>query len=141
MRRVTAITEKKPYVVEISTEEHRWTADEPPSKGGEDVGPSPFELLLSAVGACMMITARMYAERKSWPLDSMKADLEYSRIRAEDCDDCGSKTGFISQITIRMSLQGNLDESQRQRIFEIAGRCPVKRSLEGEVKIRSQLQD
>jgi putative redox protein len=139
MRRVKAVSEKEPYVVEISTEKHHWNADEPPDLGGRDAGPSPYELLLGSVGACMMITARMYAARKGWPIQSMSVELDFSRVRAEECEDCESEKGLISQIGIQMSLEGDLDRAQRQRVFEIAGKCPVKRTLEGEVKIRSEL--
>ena len=139
MRKVTAVSGKRPYVVEISSGKHQWNADEPPDLGGEDAGPSPYELLLGAVGACMMITSRMYAERKGWPLKSISVELDFSRVKAEECEDCESEKGLVSQIGIQMSLQGDLDEAQKRRIFEIAGKCPVKRTLEGEVKIRSEL--
>jgi len=139
MRKVTAISEKEPYVVEVSNGKHQWNVDEPPDLGGQDAGPSPYELLLGSVGACMLITARMYAARKSWPIQSMRVELDFSRVRAEECEDCESQKGLISQIGIRMSLEGDLDEAQKQRVFEIAGKCPVKRTLEGEVKIRSEL--
>jgi putative redox protein len=140
MRKVKAVSSKKPYAVEITTDQHHWNADEPPDRGGGDIGPSPNELLLSAVGACMAITARMYAERKGWPLDLVQVELDYSRVRAEECDDCETEKGFVSVLQIDFSLQGDLDEAQKQRVLEIAGRCPVKRTLEGEVKVKSRLQ-
>jgi putative redox protein len=136
---VRAVSRKEPYLVELSTDEHNWVADEPEENGGGCTGPKPFELLLSAVGACMAITARMYAKRKNWPLDSIGVELDHSRLRAEDCDGCQTEQGFVSLIEIRLKIEGDLDHSQRERIAEIAGRCPVKRSLEGEVKIRSEL--
>jgi putative redox protein len=139
MRKVTAISEKEPYAVEIMTEKHHWEADEPRDLGGDDQGPSPYELLLSGVGACAAITARMYAQRKGWPLDSIRVELEHSKIRAEDCADCKTKKGPVSMISIRISVTGDLDDRQRRRIFEIAGKCPVKRTLEGEIKISSEL--
>ena len=139
MRKVTAISEKEPYAVEILTEKHQWDADEPQEVGGGDQGPSPYELLLSAVAACTAITARMYAQRKGWPLRSIRVDLEHSKIRAEDCADCQTKKGPVSVISIRVFLAGDLDDEQRRRIFEIAGKCPVKRTLEGEIKVRSEL--
>lgn len=139
MRKVTAVSDKQSYVVRISTDTHQWSADEPPSLGGSDAGPSPHELLLSGLGACTVITSRMYAERKGWPLEAIKVELEYTRVRAEDCSDCETEQGFVAQIGIQISVEGDLDDTQRRRIFEIAGKCPVKRTLEGEVKVRSEL--
>ena len=139
MRKVTAVSDKKSYVVEIDTDKHQWIADEPPNLGGTDAGPAPYELLLSGVAACTAITSRMYAERKGWPLESIRVEVEYSRVRAEECADCETEKGFVSQIGIQISLEGALDNTQRQRIFEIAGKCPVKRTLEGEVRVMSKL--
>jgi len=139
LKRVTAISDKEPYVVRISTGKHQWNADEPLDLGGRDEGPSAYELLLSGVGACTAITARMYAQRKGWPLKSIRVQLEHSRVRAEECPDCSTEKGFVSVITIQISLEGDLDSAQRERIFQIAGKCPVKRTLEGETKVASEL--
>ena len=141
MREVSVVSRKEPYAVEISTIEHNWLADEPAELGGMDAGPSPYELLLGAVGACMTITARMYAKRKGWPLETVRVELDFSKLRAEDCNDCQTEKGPVSLIGIRLRLEGDLDQSQRDRIAEIASRCPVKRSLEGEIKIRSELME
>lgn len=141
MEKVAVVSERDPYVVEIRTSKHHWVADEPSDHGGSDEGPTPYELLLSAVGACTAITARMYAQRKGWPLESIRVELEHSRVRAEDCTDCQTERGYVSQIALQVSVEGNLDSFQQQRIFEIAGKCPVKRTLEGEIRIRSELLD
>jgi putative redox protein len=118
---------------------HRLTADEPRDAGGDDAGPNPYELLLSALGACTAMTVRMYAQRKGWPLESIEVALQHERIHAEDCANCDTREGFLDQITKNMSLYGPLDANQRLRLVEIAERCPVQRTLEHEVHIQSRL--
>ena len=140
MQKVTVKSQPQPYTVTITNSRHRWIADEPPDKGGADAGPSPFEMLLSSVGACVAITVQMYAGRKNWPLEGVVIDLEHSKIQAEDCDDCETETGKISEIKLSPALEGSLSEKQKERIFQIAGRCPVKRSLEAEIMFRSELK-
>lgn len=139
MQKVTVRSEPEPYSVSISNSRHSWSGDEPEHKGGADTGPSPYELLLSSIGACIVITARMYARRKGWPLDGVSLELEHTRIQARDCPDCETERGQISEIKLHLHLQGALSQEQRERIFEIAGRCPVKRTLEAEIKFRSEL--
>jgi putative redox protein len=87
----------------------------------------------------MVITAQMYARRKQWLLESVRVVAQYARIKAEDCPDCKTAKGFLSEITLHMDLSGDLAVEQKERILEIAGRCPVKRALEGEIKFRAQL--
>ena len=140
MQKVTVKSQLQPYTVTITNSRHSWIADEPPEKGGADAGPSPFEMLLSSIGACVAITVQMYAGRKGWPLEGVVIDLEHSKIQAADCDDCETETGKISEIKLSLNLEGDLSEEQKERIFQIAGRCPVKRSLEAEIKFRSELK-
>jgi uncharacterized OsmC-like protein len=123
----------------IEIREHRLTADEPSDAGGTDLGPNPYELLLSALGACTAMTVRLYAQRKGWPLEAVQVDLHHERIHAEDCAECDTREGFLDKITKHLTFSGPLDADQRLRLAEIAERCPVQRTLQREVRIEQRL--
>jgi uncharacterized OsmC-like protein len=114
-------------------------ADEPASLGGTDAGPDPYDYLLAALGSCTTITVRMYADRKGWPLESVTVRLGHGRIHAKDCEECETQDRRIYHITLELELRGPLDEPQRRRLLEIAGKCPVHRTLTSEVKIDTDL--
>jgi putative redox protein len=114
-------------------------ADEPREAGGGDAGPTPYELLLSALGACTSMTLLLYARRKNIPLNKVVIELEDSRIHADDCLDCETKGGHITEIRRQIRLEGPLNEQQRARLLEIAQKCPVHRTLTSEIKIRDLL--
>jgi len=118
---------------------HLLRADEPPSVGGTDTGPTPYDFLLAGLGACKAMTMRMYAERKGFALEKARVTLSHDRIHAEDCADCETETGSIDRIQTRISLEGDLDAETRHRIFEIAEKCPVHRTLMSEMKIKAEL--
>ena len=118
----------------ITAGRHRLTADEPVPIG-EDTGPTPYDLLLASLGACTSMTVRMYAQRKQWPLAGVSVSLRHSRIHAADCADCETHVGKIDRIGRIIRLDGDLDEQQRRRLFEIADRCPVHRTLRSEIVI------
>ena len=122
---------------EIRVGEHRLIADEPAEVGGLDSGPGPYDLLLAALGACTAMTLRLYAERKALPLDSVTVRLTHSKIYAADCANCNTKEGMLDRIDRAISLSGNLDDSQRARLMEIADKCPVHRTLTSEAEIRT----
>jgi putative redox protein len=125
---------------DISVRDHRLVADEPPGvSGGADRGPDPYELLLASLGACTAITLRLYAERKGWGLEDAEVRLRHRRVHADDCADCETKTGFVDSIEVEVTLHGALDAAQRERLLQIAGRCPVNRTLQSEIKIRERL--
>ena len=117
---------------------HFLRADEPAKYGGSDLGPTPYDLLLMSLGACTSMTLRMYANRKKLPLEDVEVRLLHERVHAEDCIDCERK---IERITRRIRLVGDLSAEQRQRLLEIADRCPVHRTLENDPHIVTELDD
>jgi putative redox protein len=118
---------------------HRLTADEPVAAGGADAGPTPYDYLLIALGACTSMTLRLYADRKSLPLERIAVRLRHDKIHAADCADCETKEGKLDRIRREIELVGPLDEAQRGRLLEIADRCPVHRTLESEVRVETRL--
>jgi uncharacterized OsmC-like protein len=122
------------YTQQITARHHRLVADEP-RPIGDDAGPTPYDLLLAALGACTSMTVRMYADRKGWPLERVRVTLRHSRIHAEDCTDCETTKGWIDHIDRDIELTGDLDDTQRQRLLQIAERCPVHQTLTSEVHI------
>ncbi|MEM7165437.1 MAG: bifunctional alpha/beta hydrolase/OsmC family protein [Planctomycetota bacterium] len=123
------------YQQRVRTAEHEWLADEPVSVGGAGTGPTPYDLLLAALGTCTNMTLRMYANRKQWPLTRTWTQLRIEKIHAKDCAECETETGKIDRISIDLRLEGDLDSDQRARLLEIAHRCPVHRTLKNEKQI------
>lgn len=126
------------FAQEIVVGPHRLTADEPIEAGGKDSGPSPYDLLLAALGSCTSMTVSMYARLKKWPLESVTVNLRHSKIHATDCRDCETKEGKIDRIEREIHLVGNLDAEQQKRLLEIADKCPVHRTLESEIDIQTR---
>jgi putative redox protein len=122
----------------IVSGKHRWIADEPVPIG-TDTGPSPYELLLGALGACTSMTLRLYAQRKGMDLQRIRVTLRHSRIHAEDCSDCETKEGLLDRIDREIELSGNLNEAQKLQLLEIAKRCPVHRTLNSEINIQTSV--
>jgi putative redox protein len=118
---------------------HVLTADEPERLGGTDTGPTPYDLLMASLGSCISMTLRLYARRKQWPLKDVEVRLFHDRIHARDCADCETKEGRVDQVTVELAVSGPLRDDQRERLLEIAGKCPVHRTLTREIKIRKKL--
>lgn len=124
----------------VTAGRHSSIADEPVDYGGDDAGPSPYDLLLSGLGACTAMTMQMYADRKGWPLEHVSVRLEHERVHASDCKECPQTEGKVERIIKRVTLKGDLDEAQRERILEIADRCPVHRTLHGHPTIVTRFE-
>ncbi|MGA7072421.1 alpha/beta fold hydrolase [Bradyrhizobium sp.] len=120
---------------------HRMLADEPVPSGGDDTGLGPYDFLLAGLGACTSMTMRLYADRKSLPLERTTVTLRHSKIHAEDCAECETKAGMLDQIDRVIAMEGPLDAEQRKRLMEIADKCPVHRTLTSEVRILSRAAD
>ena len=116
---------------------HRLIADEPTGVGGLDSGLGPYELLLASLGACTAMTLRLYADRKHLPLTGAQVRLRHSRIHAEDCAECETKSGMLDHIERVITLEGDLNDDQRSRLMEIADKCPVHLTLKSEIDIRT----
>jgi uncharacterized OsmC-like protein/alpha/beta superfamily hydrolase len=138
---VTARTSAGAFRTEIRLGVHSILADEPTAVGGENLGPTPYDLLASALGACSTMTLRMYADRKQWPLEEAVVTLKHSRVHEEDEERCETQDARLDRLDRDLKLIGPLSSDQRQRLLEIADRCPVHRTLSAGVRIATQLED
>ncbi|GAB5468188.1 MAG: bifunctional alpha/beta hydrolase/OsmC family protein [Rhodospirillales bacterium] len=128
------------FLQEVTLGRHHLLADEPRDIGGLDAGPGPYDLLLAGLGACTAMTIRMYADRKEIALESVSVLLTHDRIHAQDCAECETREGRIDRIRRRISFSGALDEATRQKLLEIADKCPVHRTLTHEVVIETEAE-
>lgn len=131
--------EPGPFTQAICTDRHTWGADEPRALGGADTGPTPYDLLLSSLGACTAMTVRMYARRKKLALERVRVELRHEKVHIDDCENGNSGTRKLDQIHRVVFLQGPLDAAARQRLVEIADRCPVHQTLRAKVEIKTEL--
>ena len=127
--------------VEVTSGRHRFVSDEPIGVG-DDAGPDPYALLLSALGACKVMTVQMYARRKGWSLEDVQVDLDTRKVHAKDCEDCESDPDArVDIIECQISFSGDLTPEQIARLTEISKRCPVHRTLTSETKIRTTVKE
>ena len=139
--RVVVRTGWEHYYTEVVASGHRLTVDEPESVGGTDRGGTPYDLLLGALGSCTSITLRMYADRKSWPLEEIVVRLSHAKIHASHCETCETAEGKVDRIEREIELTGDLSDEQRARLLEIADRCPVHRTLHSEILVETRLHE
>ena len=136
---VTVVRTEDTYRTEIISNGFPLIADEPTSVGGSNTGPTPYDYLLTALGACTSMTLRMYADRKGWPLQAVEVRLTHQKLHTKDCVACETPKGFVDHVERRVKLEGPLDDEQRARLLEIADKCPVHKTLHGEVLVDTQL--
>jgi uncharacterized OsmC-like protein len=139
MSEVTVQGSAAGFAQTITAGRHYFNSDEPIDAGGADSGPSPYDLLLSALGSCTSMTLGVYARRKQWPLESVTVWLRHSRVYATDCAECETKEGLLDRIEVEIQLVGKLTEEQRIKLLEISNKCPVHRTLVHEINIQTRL--
>ena len=127
------------FTQDVILGKHTLTADEPVEAGGNDMGPSPYEFLLAALGTCTSMTLRMYADLKKIPLEQVIVKLRHQKIHADDCKDCENPKALIDHIDRVIELHGNLTAEQRSKLLEIANKCPVHKTLTASVSITTAL--
>lgn len=138
---VVTETREGKFTQEIRAGAHHMRADEPAAAGGNDSGPSPYDLLLAGLGACTSMTIRMYSDLRQLPLERVSVKLRHDKVHAQDCAECETREGKIDRIEREIELTGALDEAQRAKLLEIANKCPVHRTLHSEVWIATRLKD
>ena len=124
----------------MQTDSHQWQADEPLSVNGNNFGPDPYEHLLAALGACTVMTIRMYANLKKIPLENVVVNLSHNREHIKDCDDCEKPKSTMDVIAREISFIGKLSDEDVKRLLVIADKCPVHRTLHNTIEVRTQLK-
>ncbi|MCC3159094.1 OsmC family protein [Hymenobacter sp. 15J16-1T3B] len=146
----TALTSAEPHTVvvrvgadallaDVQAGRHTFVLDEPENVGGQDRGPTPYDMLLSALGACTAITLRLYATQKKWPLTGIEVRLRHRRVHVVDCEACESGDARMDEVHKELRLLGELSEEQRQRLEQISHKCPVQKTLMAGVRISTTL--
>ncbi len=136
---VAGLASSDGFTTRMKAGRHYLTADEPASVGGNDFGPSPYELVSAGLAACTAMTLHMYARRKGWPLEDVKVHTSHGKNHAQDCEQCETGQGRIDTFQRQIALTGALDTKQRERLLEIANKCPVHRTLHTEVQVITTL--
>ena len=128
------------FAQDIVAGRHQFASDEPASVGGTDTGPTPYDLLLAALGSCTSMTVGLYAKRKQWPLKHVTVRLRHSRVHVQDCANCETSDAKLTVIECDIEFEGPLDQDQRARLLAIADRCPVHLTLASTIEIRTRLR-
>lgn len=129
------------FRTEIDTGSHRLIADEPVEAGGTGAGPTPYDFLSAALGACTSMTMHFLAKREKIPLEGAEIEITNDRMYAKDCADCASSSGYIHRFTVRIRLRGTLTPEQREKLLAGAKKCPVAKTLTAEIKIDETLME
>lgn len=136
---VASLDAEDGFTAAMKVGNHLMTADEPISFGGNDYGPSPYELVSAGLSACTVMTLQMYAKRKGWALDNVEVHTSYGKSHAEDCLDCDTDSAKLDTFHREIILSGILDEKQKLRLLQIADKCPVHKTLHNTVQVISKL--
>jgi uncharacterized OsmC-like protein/fermentation-respiration switch protein FrsA (DUF1100 family) len=136
--RAVTRTRSGTYYTEIGVRHHALVADEPAAAGGEDAGPTPYDYVVAGLGACTSMTLRMYAARKGWDLEEVVVRLTHRKVHLADCEECEHEDARLDEIDREIQLVGPLDDEQRERLMQIADRCPVHRTLDAGIRIRTR---
>jgi putative redox protein len=126
-------------LADVRAGRHTFVLDEPAEAGGQDRGPTPYDLLLAALGACTAITLRLYADQKKWPLEAIEVRLRHQRVHRADCEACEQQDQMLEEVEKELRLVGPLTEEQRQRLEMISQKCPVQKTLMNGLRIKTQL--
>lgn len=127
------------FRTEVDAGGHHLVVDEPVPVGGTDGGPSPYEMLLAALGACTAMTLRLYADRRKWPLERARVTLQHRKVHAQDCADCDRKPTKMDVVDRVIFLDGALTDEQRVKLLEIAERCPVQQTLQSTIQVNTRV--
>ena len=127
------------YKTVMTAGRHELIADEPEDMDGKDLGPDPYDYLLMSLGSCTVITLKMYAERKKWPVEDIYMELQHYKDHAEDCVDCDEKSAKIDKIEKEIIVKGDLTQEQLDRLLEISHKCPVNKTMKGDVEMKASI--
>lgn len=131
----------EPFKTTLTAGKHELIADEPESvDGGTDQGPDPYDYLLMSLGSCTVMTVKMYARRKEWPLEDVYLELKHNRHHDEDCENCDEKESKIDVIEKELIVEGDLSDEQLDKLLDISKKCPVHRTLLNDIKIESEIE-
>ena len=136
---IASLNAEDGFTTAMKVGNHHLTADEPTSFGGNDFGPSPYELVSAGLSACTVMTIQMYAKRKGWPLENVEVHTSYGKSHAQDCDDCETNSAKIDTFNRDIRFKGDLDEKQIERLLQIADKCPVHKTLHSDTQIVTKL--
>ncbi len=136
---VASLDAEDGFTTKMKVGNHYMVADEPTDFGGNDFGPSPYDLVSSGLSACTVMTLQMYAKRKKWPLRNVSVHTTYGKAHAPDCENCEDATAKIDTFHREIQLTGALDQKQRERMLQIADKCPVHKTLHSETQVITKL--
>jgi putative redox protein len=139
---VASLDDETDFTTQVRAGRHYFTADEPEDIGGNDFGPTPYELLSSALATCTVMTLQMYARRKNWLVKNVECHVNYDRRHAEDCENCeNDESAKIDHFDRVIRIDGEIDQKQRERMLSIADKCPVHRTLHSDTVVNTKLFD